>query len=90
MSNNTYLLILPHQIRFFIIFFFNIRRFFNGFIEKLQGEISSFLTGMACPHPFVLRNNIAPFLHKVMYALHKDINIRVKEDTLRSYELEGP
>jgi hypothetical protein len=27
--------------------------FFNEFIEKLQGEVSSFLTGMAFPHPFV-------------------------------------
>ena len=26
---------------------------FNGFIEKLQYEIAYFLTGMACPHPYV-------------------------------------
>ena len=31
---------------FFINFFFYIRWFFNRFIEKLQGEIPSFLTGI--------------------------------------------
>ena len=34
----------------FILFLFKIRLIFNGFIEKLNSEISSFLTGMAFPH----------------------------------------
>ena len=37
----------------FYLLFFNIWWSFNGFIEKLQGEISSFLTGMEFPHHFV-------------------------------------
>ena len=52
---------------FFIYFFFEIWWILNGFIEKIQGKISSFLTGMAFPHPFVWRNDISTmelsFLH---------------------------
>ena len=37
----------------FIYFFLLYSIIFFGFIEKVQGEISSFLMGMAFAHPFV-------------------------------------
>ena len=50
---------MPHLFpQGFIIFsLFNIRWFFNGFIEKLRSGISSFLTGMAFSYLFVWRND---------------------------------
>ena len=42
---------------FFIYLIFDMLWFFNGFIEKLQGEISKFLPGMAFPNLLMWRNN---------------------------------
>ena len=67
---NVYL--LPQG--FFIYFSFNIRWFFSGFIEKLEGKISSFLTEIAFPHPFVWTNDISTALGKKMLTSYPSRN----------------
>ena len=59
---------------------------FKGFIEKINGEIFSFLTGMAFPHPFVRRNYIyaKPNLSQ-KYILKLDIPCAFEKTTIKIY-----
>jgi hypothetical protein len=57
--------------------------FFNGFIEKLEGKIPSFLMGMAYPHPFFFFTHVEmPHLSKAFF-LEKFIKINF--DVLNRY-----